>query len=80
MVGDYSQATVIPEGEFAGRSISAFAVGAQENELQEDMLVPGNGLDSTGGKVELGHASKAAAEQAEQAEPEAHPAVPPRAG
>jgi hypothetical protein len=41
------------------------------------MFVPGNGLDSTGGKVELGHASKAAVEQAE---PEAHPAVPPRAG
>jgi hypothetical protein len=79
MVGDYSQAAVIPDGKNAGQTISAFAVGLQGNAMQEDMFVPDGGLSIAGGTAKLAKPQSAAIQQAESAPPEQHPRVPPRA-
>ena len=49
MVGDYSQATVIPNGPWAGNSISAFAIGMSDKTLAQEMDVATHGLPITGG-------------------------------
>jgi hypothetical protein len=49
MVGDYSQATVIPNGPWAGNAISAFAIGMSDKTLAQEMDVATHGLPITGG-------------------------------
>jgi len=86
MVGDYSTATVIPDGPFAHNAVSAFAVGVPgtgaSNALDEAMFVPTHGesvagLQISGGTAALQPASPAAVQQAENAPPEEEPNVPP---
>jgi hypothetical protein len=49
MVGDYSQATIVPSGPDAGDAISAFAVGVADATLNQAMYVPTHGLAVLGG-------------------------------
>ena len=49
MVGDYSQATVIPAGPNAGTAMSTFAVGVPDTTLNQAMYVPTHGLALLGG-------------------------------
>jgi hypothetical protein len=87
MVGDYSTASVIPAGPFAGNAISVFAVGlpgtGASNALDEAMYVPTHGQSVTGlaisgGTAALQPASPAAAAQADNTAPEEEaPNVPP---
>jgi hypothetical protein len=51
MVGDYSTATVIPTGPYAGNAISAFAVGIPDTTLNQAMYVPTHGLGILGGSA-----------------------------
>jgi hypothetical protein len=86
MVGDYSNATVIPAGPFQGSAISAFAVGTvgsgADNAMDEAMYVPTHGsavagLAISGGAAPIQTASPAAIAQADNAPPEEAPSVPP---
>ncbi len=49
MVGDYSTATVIPNGPWAGNVISAFAIGMSDKTLAQEMDVATHGLPVDGG-------------------------------
>ncbi len=83
MIGDYSNAAVIPTGPLAGNAIAAFAVGltprsGTDNGTQEEMEVPTQGLPITGGPNAQVHASRAMVKQALAFKAPAPHNVPPR--
>jgi hypothetical protein len=70
MVGDYSNAAVIPAGPYAGNSISTFAIGLpprspSDNGLQQNMYVTTHGLTIDGGGAAATIATAAMAQTAQ---------------
>jgi hypothetical protein len=88
MVGDYSDAAVVPTGPTAGRAIAAFAVGLPpsggfSNGTQEEMQIPkgadgASGLPITGGTNTAVPATQAMIKQALAFKAPAPQNVPPR--
>jgi hypothetical protein len=87
MVGDYSNAAVIPAGPYAGNSISTFAIGLvprspADNGMNENMYVTTHGLAIDGGGAAATVATAAIAQTAQtqvdeqQAQQTSLPTVP----
>jgi hypothetical protein len=87
MVGDYSNAAVIPAGPYAGNSISTFAIGLlprspADNGMNENMYVTTHGLAIAGGGAQADAATNSLANTAQtqfdeqQAQQTSLPSVP----